>query len=103
MSQPYSLLPASVLVAGKQKVASALGDGAVMLGLDTGLYYSLNSSCYRIWELLQSPLTLRDLISRLDSVYGAGQARLLEDVRPVIEDMLEHGVLELVPDESVAR
>jgi hypothetical protein len=85
----------SVLVAGKQKVVCALGDGAVMLGLDTGLYYHLNSSCSRIWTLLQTPHSLCDLIARLQEVYSVDSARLLADVRPVVETMLAHGVLEI--------
>jgi hypothetical protein len=93
-----TLSPASVLVAATEHISSRLGDGAIMLGLETGFYYRLNSSCVRIWDLLQTPRTLAAVLVELEQVYAVDPDRLREDTLPVIEDMFAHGVLTLVPE-----
>jgi hypothetical protein len=99
MKKTLPLSPASVLVAAPQHVSSRLGDGVVMLGLETGFYYSLNSSCVRIRELLQTPRSLAELVAELEQVYSVDPDRLRRDIVPVIEAMVSQGVLTLANSE----
>lgn len=50
-----------VICAARSQVSSPVGEEVAILGLDQGVYYGLNPSGARIWELLQQPIRVRDI------------------------------------------
>jgi len=87
----------SILVAAKEHISSKLGDGIVMLGLRSGFYYSLNASGAKIWEMVQSPRSISEIVTALQALYETDSERILQDVLYAVKDMLSHGLLEIVP------
>lgn len=55
----------SALVQNPAVVCTELEDGAVLLNMDSRLYYSLNNSALDIWRVLGAPTEPNDIVRRL--------------------------------------
>ena len=44
-----------MIVASRRQLSADLADDAVIVGLDDGVYYSLNEVGRRIWTIIQEP------------------------------------------------
>ena len=51
----------SVVVVTKQQLASSIGAETVILGLETGRYYGVDSVGARVWQIIQEPSRVADI------------------------------------------
>jgi hypothetical protein len=79
-------------------VYTDLVDGAVLLHLETKLYYSLNEAGTAIWRLLNSTESREDLIQGLTSEYDVEKERAEASVSEFIQE-LERNQL-VLPDQE---
>jgi Coenzyme PQQ synthesis protein D (PqqD) len=77
---------AAVVVAADQ-LSTRLGEEIVILGLRDSVYYGLSDVGARIWDLIQTPRTVDEILSALVAEYevtaadaAAGLDRLLRDL-----------------------
>jgi hypothetical protein len=68
-------------------VYTDLVDGAVLLHLETKLYYSLNEAGAAIWRLLDSTESREDLIQRLTSEYEVEDGRAESSVSEFVQEL----------------
>lgn len=78
----------------RRVVSQKLGDEMVLLHLDTGVYWSLNSSGAMIWQRLQAGGTAREACGDLCEKFDTDEAEAGEAVQQLIEDLLKQGLLE---------
>jgi len=71
-------------------------DEVVMLDLDQGKYFGLDSVGSRIWELAEQPVSVGDLCTRLLEEFDVSAEQCLEDVLGFLEQMVEHELVEVV-------
>ncbi len=71
----------------------ALGDEAVLLDLDRGFYFGLNSTGLKIWESLAAGHTERETVDRLVESFVADPAALAADVHALLEELERNGLL----------
>ena len=57
-------------------------------------YDALTGSAVAIWNLLQEPRTLIELVDTLAWAYQAPRAEIERDIRALIGDLLERGLVE---------
>jgi hypothetical protein len=80
-------------------IFTQLSDGmAVLLHLQSKLYYSLNGSGAFMWRLLESHevKTPAELIDRVTHYYEIPQETAQSDVEEFLEDLLQENLLEKV-------
>ena len=75
-----------------------LGDETAMMDIEKGLYYGLDDTGSRIWALVEQPITVRHLCERLTSEYSVGLEQCEEEVTQFLNELLKHGVVEVVDD-----
>lgn len=61
-----------------------------MLHLDQGIYYGLNAVGARVWQLLQEPRMLDEIVQRLVAEFEVSREQCLEDVRELVSDLRRH-------------
>ena len=66
---------------------------AVMMDIATGKYYNLGETGGRIWELLESPATISDLVQALTAEYDVDQAQCKADVLTFLQQLVDRGLL----------
>lgn len=79
----------AVVVAAQRHVSSELGGEAVVLDMDRGVYFGLNSVAARVWELVQTPQAVSVLIDHVVAEFDVERARCALDVRELLRKLAE--------------
>ena len=74
-------------------MAADMNGSAVMMDIMTGKYYNLGQVGGRIWELLEEPMTLSALVTKLTAEYDVSAEQCRADVEPFLNTLLERGLL----------
>jgi hypothetical protein len=69
---------------------------AVLLNLETGVYFGLDSVGSRIWNLIQEHESLEKVLSILLEEYEVGKARCRKDLLEILAQMNEKGIIEIL-------
>jgi hypothetical protein len=67
-----------------------------IVNFDNGVYYGLDPTGARIWNLLSEPSTVDELCDTLARVYDVDRSTLESDVRAFVGDLAEQGLVEIV-------
>ena len=72
-------------------------DGEVLaMSVDRGACYGLDPIGLRIWELVETPITVGDLIARLTREYDVDDAVCRSDVCALLSSMASEGMIRRV-------
>jgi hypothetical protein len=85
----------SVVTAAKEQVSSDIGSEVAILGLRRHVYYSLDGVGKRVWELLQTPRTVADILEHLLDQYAVGRERCHGDLITLLRRMHEEGLIDI--------
>jgi hypothetical protein len=85
----------SKLVRNSEVLASPVDDELVMIGLKNDCYYGLDDIGRRIWELLDQPRTIAELVNELSGMYKVETARCEGDVLSFLEDLFGEGLVQI--------
>ena len=86
------------VVASRGQLSTRLSGEAVILGLRDSIYYGLDGTGARIWELVQQPAAVSDVAAVVSLEYDVDEPRATVDVLALANDLLARGLLEVVPD-----
>ena len=84
------VVPESVLV-------RELSGEAVLLNLDSGMYFGLEEIGYRMWTVLTTSECIGVAYEQLSSEYEVEPAELWESLETLIGQFTEQGLLQLAP------
>ena len=68
-------------------------DDLMMLNVEQGAYYSLDPIAAEIWNMLEQPARVRDLVDRLQKRYAVTPEQCQADVLAFLGDMQSHGMI----------
>jgi|WetSurMetagenome_2_1015567.scaffolds.fasta_scaffold1499160_1 hypothetical protein len=85
----HALIPENVIL-------RTVGDEAVLLNLTTNEYFSLNPVGVRMIEVLTQSATTGQALASLAGEYAVDPAVLDRDLQELVEQLLRHGLIELV-------
>ncbi|MGE0489837.1 MAG: PqqD family protein [Vulcanimicrobiota bacterium] len=72
----------------REQIAAKVLDGeAILINLDTGVYYSLDGAGATLWQLVECGCPLEQLGAELAHIYGVSQALVEADLVEVLEQM----------------
>jgi len=71
---------------------------AVLLHLGTKMYYSLNETGLRIWQMLSLGLTLGEISERLQDEFDVTPAKVQESVNCLIGELITEKLVEVVDE-----
>jgi len=83
------------VVASKKQVACALAEEVVILEFNSGKYYGLNAVGARIWNLIQEPRIVSDILNIILSEYDVEPDRCERDLAALLQELAEHGLMEI--------
>jgi hypothetical protein len=84
-----------VVVAGQDQVSSLVAGETIILSLQTGMYYGLNSVGARIWALVRTPTRVGDICDAVLQEYDVGEDRCQRDVVSVLRQLAAQGLIEI--------
>ena len=74
-------------------ISRGVGDETVLLDLDKGIYFGLDSVGQRIWESIGLGLTLGETAAVIVSEYEVDAAKAQSDVIEFARELVERGLL----------
>ncbi len=74
-------------------VSAPVGEGTVILHLESGRYYSFDDSALAIWELLEVPQSLSELVDRLTGTYDVPPEACENDTAQFLSELASKGLI----------
>ena len=66
---------------------------AILLNLDSGVYFGLDEVGTRVWNLISEKHTLGDIQGKMIQEFDVSQSRLSKDLNLLIRELLSRGLL----------
>lgn len=76
-------------------VVSDIDDEKVMMSIEKGQYYALDPVGSRVWEFIEKPVRVSELIDVLLLKYDVDRKTCERDVLKFLEDLQEDGILKV--------
>jgi DNA-directed RNA polymerase delta subunit len=93
--------PSAIIKADQNVVSTELGGGSALLNLETSRYFSLDDVGSFIWQQLESPKTLQDIINAVADNFEVELAVCSSDVTVFIQSLRDASLVD-VTDEGLA-
>ena len=81
-------------------VHAELDEALVMLDMDVGRYYELDSVAKRVWSLIEYESSVASVCEALKREYAVDGQTCLRDVLAFVGKMAEHGLVSVRPAEG---
>lgn len=75
-------------------VAADAADEAILLDIDSGYFFQLNTSAAQIWHLTEEPVTFGALCLALQARFKVSELQCAEDLQAFVSDLAERGILD---------
>jgi hypothetical protein len=85
----------STIVASRDLLCCDLPDGAVILDLQSGVYYGLDAVGTFVWSLIQQPKSLRDIVAAVLDEYAVEASRCAQDLRRLFTELAKLNLIEI--------
>jgi hypothetical protein len=66
----------------------------VMMSIEKGEYFGIGGVGSRVWELLENPVTLEDIIETICEEYEVDAAACSRDIKTFLEKLLQTGLVQ---------
>lgn len=90
----------TVIGRGTDHVETVVGDQTMMMSIRQGKYYALESTAQRIWQMIETPAAIGDVVDRLLAEYDVAPADCDADVKKFAAELLEQGLVVEISDGS---
>ena len=77
-------------------LASPIGEELALLNTRSNIYFTMDQLGKCVWELLQKPQELTDIISEIAEQYRVAMEAVERDVISFVSDLHAHGLIEVV-------
>jgi hypothetical protein len=84
-----------VIVQGQGNIVSDMGGEKVMLSVHNGKYYNLGELGGRIWDLINKPIRVSQLVNALMFEYNVDQNECEQAVVSFLTHLTEEGLIQL--------
>lgn len=86
-----------IVLAASQQMSCNLAGEAVILCLKNGVYYGLNPVGARVWDLVQQPRTVGQILDTLNEEYAVDSNTCRQDLESLLQDLAAKGLVEIKP------
>jgi hypothetical protein len=83
-------------IQNKTIVQSKIGEEVVMLDMESGFYFGLNSVASVIWGMLAEEIGFEQLIDQLMAQFEVERSLCESDTQELLEEMLEKNIIRKV-------
>ncbi len=85
----------SKIVIAKDVVSCDLQGETAILDMKNGVYYGLDEVGTSIWNLIQKPIKVENILKELLRTYDVGREECQRDLYDLLNEMDENGLLEI--------
>lgn len=96
MSKQPAMVLDSIVARADGVVSSVLDGEVIMMSIDQGKYYGLDAIASEIWEILETPCSIRSLCDQLLPLYNVGREQGERDVLGFCQQAREQGIIRVL-------
>lgn len=85
----------ATIVASSDLLCCELSEGAVILDLNSGVYYGLDVVGTFIWDLIQEPRSISAIVSAMLEEYLVDSERCRQDLKKLLAEMAQLKLIEV--------
>ena len=85
----------SYIKRNKEVFASEIDDEVVMMNVDSGKYYGMDTVGSRIWELIAEEIQVREVINKLMEEYDVEEEQCEKDVLEFLNELYENKLVQV--------
>lgn len=78
---------------GRDHVATSIGAETAVMSIKRGRYYAVGAVAERIWQMLETPMSPREITDRLTAEYDIAPERCAREVGSFLDDLIEEGLV----------
>lgn len=82
----------SIVARGAEHVETRLGDQTLMMSVEQGMYFSVDATANRIWDLIEHPTSVSDIIDALLEEYDVGAEACEQQVTAFLGELIANGL-----------
>ena len=90
---PASLSLTSIVQLSDEQIAAPVDDETVILSVQRGSYYGLDSIGTEIWQRLAAPIQVASLCNQIMEKYDADRVTIERDVLALLEKLISEGLV----------
>lgn len=87
--------PEDTVVISPHQVSCRVGDDVVVLGLTASAYFGLKGAGTFLWELIQNPITVREMRDRVLKEYDVSIEQAEADLQKFLTELAEAKLIEV--------
>ena len=80
-------------IQNKEVIQSRIGDEIVMLDVESGFYFGLNSVASVIWEMMKEQVDLETMVNILIKEFDVDKATCESDTKELLGQMIEKKII----------
>jgi hypothetical protein len=88
------------IVTAKDQISRDLDGEAVILNVKTGVYYGLNDTGARIWQLVQEPINITKVLDVLVAEYDVEYEHCEEELLSLLNEMVKCDLIMVVYEKN---
>ncbi len=88
-STRHQITPQSIIRRNKNLLFNEIDGEVVMLSIENSEYYGMDKIGSRIWELIESPVSVNELIDKLLEEYDVTRDQCTHDTTGFLEQLAE--------------
>ena len=82
----------TVIGRGSDHVETKVGDQTMMMSVSQGKYFALEETAQRIWELIEEPRSVGQIVEALVAEYDVPEQQCAAEVEGFLADLLGNGL-----------
>lgn len=82
----------SKIARGAEHVETSLGDQTLMMSVEQGMYFSVDATAGRIWDLIEHPTSIGDVVDALTSEYDISADECERQVTAFFGELIKNGL-----------
>lgn len=90
------LAPDDLLTREGDPLSCTLGDEVILLSTRSEMYYALDATAARIWNLLETPTTFGALCDRLTTEFDVSVQQCRVDVSSCLRTLIDDGLIHVI-------
>jgi hypothetical protein len=88
-----SLTPSTVVTRNPDLAAADMDGDVVMMSIARGAYYGIGGVGPRIWGLLATPTSVRDLTAVICAEFAVDETTCQADIKAFVEQLIAHDLV----------
>lgn len=93
MAESKSIALDNTVVQSKENIVGVMQGEKIILSLHNGKYYNLGQTGTKIWDIIEVPVSVTQLVNTLTSEYEVESFECEGEVVSFLENLLEEGLI----------